>query len=213
MTREKIKVFIVDDHLIVINGIIQSLSSQLDFEVVGYAHHSDDALAWLETNTPDVILLDIQLPGTDGIDLCKILRKMHPELKIIGLTTFSQVSFITEMLRNGANGYLYKNTSEEELMDAIRKVYRGERYLSAEVNQKLVAKAMSKTERAFIPKLTRREKEVFELIMEEYTNQEIADTLYLSVSTVETHRMNLCAKLDARNAAGLVKKAMKFGLV
>ena len=210
-----IRLFIVDDHPIVINGLQKALAGPEDIEVVGTAMTSAQALAWLESNTADVILLDINLPDMDGIDLCRLVTKTYPSSGIIGLTTFEHVSFVTGMIRSGAKGYLYKNTSEGELITAIRTVAAGERYLSQEANEKLIAKAANTRPSAasFIPKLTRREKEVLELIYEENTNQEIADQLFLSVSTVETHRMNLCAKLDARNTAGLVKNAIKMGLI
>ncbi len=209
-----IRLLIVDDHPIVISGLQNALGEQGDIKIVGHVLNAKDALEWLGDNDTDVILLDIGLPDMDGIDLCKQIHKQFPEPKIIGLTTYGQVSFITSMLRNGAKGYLYKNTSEQELATAIRTVHGGGQYLSAEVNNKLIAKATRSLPKngQLIPKLTRREKEVLELIMAESTNQEIADTLFLSISTVETHRMNLCAKLGARNTAGLVKNAIKLGL-
>lgn len=209
-----IKLFLIDDHPIVVQGIQNAIHPEKDIEIVGAALNAKEAIQWLEANDADVAILDIALPDMDGIELCKYLNKHHPALKIIGLTTFGQVSFITSMLRNGASGYLYKNTSEAELIEAIRKVYEGKRYLSQEVNEKLIAKAsrtLPKRE-SFIPKLTRREKEILDLIISENTTQEIAEKLHLSVSTVETHRMNLCAKLGARNMAGLVKNAIKLGL-
>ena len=210
---EKITVFIIDDHQIVINGINKALNDQFDIEVIGSACSAEESIEKVGHLLPDVLLLDIQLPEMDGIELCKVLHKKHPNLKIVGLTTFSQVSFIAEMLRNGAVGYLFKNTTEAELSEAIRTVHNGRTYLSEEVNQRLLAKAMNNKMKNFIPKLTRREKEILELIVEEHTSQEIADKLYLALSTVETHRMNLCSKLDARNTAGLVKRAIKFGLI
>jgi len=212
--NDRIKLLIVDDHKIVINGISGVLENTPDISVVSTALHAQDLMDQLASLSPDVIIMDISMPGIDGMDLCKIVKARYPDIKIIGLTTFTQASFIAEMLRNGADGYLFKNTSEPELLEAIRTVYRGERYLSEEVNQKLIMKAISKSssEKGFIPKLTRREVEVLQLIIEENTNQEIANKLFLSVSTVETHRMNLCAKLDARNTAGLVRNAIKFGL-
>ncbi len=210
-----VRLLIVDDHPVVINGIMKAFQDHEEIELVGSVLNGDDALNWLEDQEADVVLLDVNLPGKDGIELCKIMRRQYPELKIIGLTTFSQASFIAGMLRNGANGYLFKNASEEELTEAILTVYQGKRYLSEEVNDKLISKATQQSvgRGSFIPKLTRREKEVLELIVEECTTQEIADRLFLSVSTVETHRMNLIAKLNAKNVAGLVKNAIKFGLV
>lgn len=210
-----IRLFVIDDHTLVINGIQNAIKSETDIELVGNALDAQSAIQWLEKHEADVVILDIALPDMDGIDLCKYFNKHFPTLRIIGLTTYSQVSFITGMLRNGALGYLYKNTSESELVEAIRAVYAGEQYLSKEVNAKLIAKAthsLPKRE-SFIPKLTRREKEILDLIVSENTTQEIATILHLSVSTVETHRMNLCAKLGARNMAGLVKNAIKLGLV
>lgn len=210
-----IQLFVIDDHPVVINGIKQAFHRHEQIAYVGAVLNADEALAWLKDNAADVLLLDVNLPGKDGIELCKVIRKQYPDIKIIGLTTFSQASFIAGMLRNGANGYLFKNASEAELSEAILTVYAGKRYLSDEVSEKLISKATQQFsgKNGFIPKLTRREKEVLELIMEECTTQEIANRLFLSVSTVETHRMNLYAKLDAKNVAGLVKNAIKFGLV
>ena len=210
-----IKLLLIDDHPIVIKGIQNAISKEADIELVGTALDAQAALNWLEENEADLVIMDIALPNMDGIDLCKIVHKHYPRLKIIGLTTYGQVSFITGMLRNGAMGYLYKNTSESELIEAIRTVHSGKKYLSEEVNEKLIAKAARTLPKrnSFIPKLTRREKEILDLIVAELTTQEIADELHLSVSTVETHRMNLCAKLNARNMAGLVKNAIKWDLV
>lgn len=160
----------------------------------------------MEENECDVILLDVSLPYTDGIELCKMLKRLNSYCRIIGLTTFHQVSFIQSMLKHGANGYLFKNTTEEELCEAVDVVMSGKQYLSEEVKDVIIQKStFSSRHDTFIPKLTRREKEVLELILAEKTTQEIAETLFLSVSTVETHRMNLCTKLGARNTAGLVK--------
>lgn len=210
-----IRLFVIDDHPVVVTGINQAVGSRPDIQLAGSAHRGEEALAWLAANSADVILLDVNLPGMDGIELCKTIKKQYPEVKIIGLTTFSEASFITGMLNNGASGYLFKNISEKELTDAILAVYAGKRYLSEEVNEKLISKAtkQASARTGFVPKLTRREKEVLDLIMEECTTQEIAERLFLSVSTVETHRLKLFTKLDAKNVVGLVKNAMKFGLV
>ncbi len=210
-----IRLFIIDDHPVVITGVKQAVGSHADIQLAGYAYRGEEALEWLAAHGADVILLDVNLPGTDGIELCKTIKKLYPDIKIVGLTTFSETSFITGMLNNGANGYLFKNTSEKELTDAIQAVYAGKRYLSEEVSEKLISKAtkQASAKTGFVPKLTRREKEVLDLIMEECTTQEIAERLFLSVSTVETHRLKLFAKLDAKNVVGLVKNAIKFGLV
>ena len=210
-----IRLLLIDDHPIITQGIQNASAIEEDIQVAGIALNAEEAINWLAENETDIAILDIDLPDMDGIDLCKIIHKKYPAVKIIGLTTYGQVSFITGMLRNGAMGYLYKNTSETELIKAVRTVYKGEQYLSQEVNEKLIDKASRITPKreSFIPVLTRREKEILELIIAEHTTQEIAKLLHLSVSTIETHRMSLCAKLGARNMAGVVKNAIKFGLV
>lgn len=209
-----IQLLIVDDHPIVIDGIRTMLQEATDMQLAGAAQTASEALAWLQKNEVDVIILDISLPDMDGMDLCQKILQQKPGVKIIGLTTYEEVSFITRMLRNGAKGYLFKSSVQEEMLEAIRTVYEGETYLSQSVNQKLIAKAMygSSQSTTFIPKLTRREKEVLDCIIDEMTTQEIADKLFLSPNTVETHRKHLISKLGVRNTAGLVSKAIKFGL-
>jgi DNA-binding NarL/FixJ family response regulator len=215
MIRDKIRLLVIDDHKIVINGIYLALKDQAQIEIMGFAVSAEEALLKLTDNQPDVILLDIQLPGMDGLDLCREIKRQYPAIHIIGLTTFTEVSFIAEMLRNGASGYLFKDTSEDELATAINTVFRGDQFLSQEVHKKLLNHVLHKPVQhsRFIPKITRREQEVLDLIAEEHTTQEIAEQLFLSVSTVEKHRMNLCIKLEARNSVGLLRKAIKFGLI
>jgi len=205
---------IVDDHPLVIEGLAQAIAAEPGIELLGTATDGPDCLAWFGQHEADVAILDISLPGMDGIELCKRLKKVHPELKVIGLTTYDQASFITQMLRQGASGYLFKNADQAELVQAIQAVYQGDTYLAKAVNDKLIAKAMHGQggSQGFIPKLSRREKEVLRLIMEEYTNQEIADELCIALTTVETHRVHLREKLGVRNTAGMVKQAIKFGL-
>ena len=212
---DKIRILVIDDHKIVINGIQLALQDAFEMVVEDYATNAADAQRLLQKRTFDVILLDIQLPDMDGLELCKVIKKEYPQIRIIGLTTFNEVSFISEMMKNGADGYLFKDTSEEELVHATRQVFSGSQYLSEEVNKRLLAKALKRPSpnKNFIPKITLREKEVLQLIASEYTTKEIAKELFLSVSTVEKHRMNLFVKLDVRNAVGLLKQAIKFGLL
>ncbi len=208
-----IRLLIVDDHQIVVAGIKTALAHEGAIEVVATAGTARECLEIVCSIPVDVALLDINLPDKDGIDLCKEVKTFSKDTRVIGLTTYSQVSFIEQMVRNGADGYLYKNTSEDELIRAIITVHSGEQYFSNEVYQKLLNKSRRQGQKQFIPKLTRREKEVLELIAEEFTSQEIANKLFISLSTVETHRMNLCAKVDARNTAGLIRKGIKLGLI
>ncbi|MEL7531211.1 MAG: response regulator transcription factor [Bacteroidota bacterium] len=208
-----IKLFVIDDHPLVIQGIQAMLSEADDMQLMGSAQSAAEGRALLKQQEIDILILDINLPDSDGLKLCANLLAKYPTLKIIGLTTYEEVSFVRAMLKAGAKGYLFKTTASKEFFAAIRTVMQGETYLSADVNQKLIASALHQTStQHFIPKLTRREKEVLKLIMAEHTNQEIASLLSIAVSTVETHRTHLCEKLGARNTAGLVKNAIQMGL-
>jgi len=202
------KVFIVDDHYMVIEGIRSLLQHEKDVEWFGHATNASSCLAFLEQQLPDVILMDINLPDKSGIDLCKEVRERHPSVFVIGLSTFNQQSFIQKMMDNGASGYVLKNATREELMEAIGSAAKGKTYLSDEVSQTLM-----KSKSNELPVLTRREKEVLVLIAEGLTNNEVAEKLYISTATVDTHRKNLLAKFDARNTASLVKMAMQFQLI
>lgn len=202
------RLFIVDDHYMVIEGIHSLLQKEKNIEWMGHASTAASCLAFLKKQTPDVILMDINLPDTNGIELCKTVKELYPSIFIIGLSTFNQQSFISKMMENGASGYVLKNASGEELMEAIELVMKGKTYLSEEVSQTL-----RKNADAQIPILTRREKEVLELIAEGLTNAEIANKLFISTTTVDTHRKNLLAKFEVRNTAALVKYAMLNKLI
>lgn len=201
------KIFIVDDHYMVIEGIRSLLQQEKEVEWMGHAMNANSCLAFLQQQKPDVILMDINLPDKSGIELCREVRKNYPSVFIIGLSTFNQQSFIQRMLDNGASGYLLKNATQDELMEGIREVMKGKMYLSGEA---AVSLQNSSNE---IPVLTRREKEVLELIASGMTNSEIASKLFVSVATVDTHRKNLLAKFDARNIAMLVKAAVQMQLI
>jgi DNA-binding NarL/FixJ family response regulator len=203
----KIKVFITDDHYMVIEGIHSLLQHEKDIELVGHAMNASSCLAYLEKNLPDVILMDISMPDKSGIDLCKEVREKYPSVFVIGLSTFNQQSFIQKMMDNGASGYVLKNATQDELMEAITTVAKGKIYLSHDAAQSLQKKV------AGTPVLTTREKEVLELIAEGLTNNEIAAKLFISVSTVDTHRKNLLAKFEAKNIASLIKAAMQMQLI
>lgn len=203
-----IKVFIVDDHYMVIEGIRSLLQYEKNVEWTGHAMNADSCLAFLRQQQPDIILMDINLPDKSGIDLCKEVKEAYPRIFIIGLSTFNQQSFIQKMMDNGASGYVLKNATQQELMEAIEIVIKGKTYLSDEVYRSL-----RKNDADTAPLLTRREKEVLELIAEGMTNNEIAEKIFISASTVDTHRKNLLAKMSARNTAELVKLAFYHKLI
>lgn len=204
----KIKVFITDDHYMVIEGIRSLLQNEKDIEWMGHASNADSCMAFLKNQQPDVILMDINMPGKSGIDLCKEVKDKYPGTFVIGLSTFNQQSFIHKMMENGASGYVLKNATQAELMDAITTVAKGRTYLSDEV-----AAVLKNTDNTNIPVITRREKEVLELIAEGLTNAEIAEKLFISNTTVDTHRKNLLVKFQTKNTASLVKTAMQLHLI
>ena len=204
----KIKVFIVDDHYMVIEGIRSLLQNEEGIEWSGHATNAASCLAFLQQQLPDVILMDINLPDKNGIDLCKEVKEKYPSVFILGLSTFNQQSFIQKMMNNGASGYVLKNATQEELMEAIETVSKGKTYLSDEVASSLRKEVVSE-----IPVITRREKEVLLLIADGLTNAEIAKQLFLSTTTVDTHRKNLLAKFDVKNTASLIKRAAQLQLL
>ena len=209
-----IKVAILDDHEMVLKGIETMLNDNPKVVVMDTYSTGDQLKSALENEQPDVLLLDINLKDENGIDICRSLSKSHPEVKIIGLSNYSETGFIKNMMRNGAKGYLLKNTGRDELVKAIEEVQNGSIYIPQELNQKILNESFGHQQSdSFIPKLTRREKEVLQCISDELTNQEMADKLFISIKTVESHRNNLLQKFGVRNTAGLVKEAFRKGLL
>lgn len=203
------KLFIVDDHYMVIEGIRSLLQHEAGLEWTGHASNAASCMAYLHQQQPDVILMDISLPDKNGIDLCKEVKEKYPSVFILGLSTFSQESFITKMMENGASGYVLKNATKEELLEAIQTVMKGKLFLSTDAAQSLRS-AADKPDR---PVITRREKEVLELIAAGCTNSEIAERLFVSVSTIDTHRKNLLEKFNVRNTASLVRSATQQQII
>jgi DNA-binding NarL/FixJ family response regulator len=204
----KIKVFITDDHYMVIEGIRSLLQNEREVDWMGHASNADSCMAFLQQQQPDIILMDISMPGKSGIDLCKEVKEKYPAVFVIGLSTFNQQSFIHKMMENGASGYVLKNATQQELMEAITIVSKGKTYLSDEA-----ASALKKNETSEIPVITRREKEVLGLIAEGMTNVEIAEKLFISSATVDTHRKNLLVKFQTKNTASLIKTAVQMQLI
>ena len=205
-----IRVFIVDDHPLVQEGMRSLLGNENGIELCGYAMTGQSCLGYFINNTADVILMDINLPDMSGIDLCSAIKKNYPGVMVLGLSTFNQGSYVNKMMENGASGYVLKNADKEELLEAIHEVNKGKTYLSFEAGQ---AMRNDNTSNEQTPLLTRREKEILCLIAEGYTNPQIAEKIFLSPFTVDSHRKNLHAKLNVKNTASLIRLAVERKLI
>lgn len=205
-----IKVAIVDDQLIILNGLQKIIADAKDIHVSGVFTNGDELLESLQQSAPDVLLLDIQMPGKSGIELAGIISKNYPAVKMIALTNVDVIIQMKQMLQKGCLGYLLKDVTPAILIEAIETVYRGEQFLQEELKLQLLNSYSGKDSKQLI---TRREKEILKLITEEHTNQDIAGKLFLSLRTVENHRNNLLQKLNVKNTAGLVKMAIQEGLI
>jgi DNA-binding NarL/FixJ family response regulator len=217
---DPIKIIIVDDHKIIRVGLRGLLEREEDISVVAEAENSDEILNLLQTQQADVVLMDIDLGGTDGISTTREIKQKSPAIHVLGLTMHEEPDYIIKMLEAGASGYLLKNAGREELLTAIHTVAKGDSYFSQKVSATLLqaitrrkeAVANSQKNQLQSP-LSDREVEVLKLIAQEYTNGEIAEKLFISIRTVDTHRRNLLEKLQVKNTVGLVKYAIDKGII
>ena len=215
---DAIKVLLVDDHIVLAEGVQSLLSSVEGIEVIAMAHDGAHALTSIDELRPDVVLLDINLPDMDGMEVMEAIAERGYSCAVLALSMHEEEAFITGMMERGAKGYLLKNVSLEDLCDAIRTVRGGGTFYSKQVTQTLMDSIITRHRvpgKSDAPELSisDREKEVLQLIMQEHTTQEIAERLHISTNTVESHRRHLLEKLGARNSAGLVRIAMERGLV
>lgn len=208
-TMDELKILVVDDHPMVLEGM-QAMLAQIDFvSVTSVAQHAQLAMELIRADTPDIVITDINMPGTDGIVLTAMIRASYPTVKVIAMSTFNERSLISQMVQQGASGYLLKSASLEEIEEAIRIVKKGKLYLSVALElDKKEAETINK-----VPVLTSREREVLALISDGLTNPQIADKLFVSPYTVDSHRKNLLTKFEVNNTAGLIKLAARHGLV
>jgi len=206
-----IRVFIVDDHPIVIEGIHSLLQNEKGIEWAGHAMNAASCLGFFVNNCADIVLMDISMPGMDGVELCAVMKEKYPGIFILGLSTFNQGLYIKKMMENGASGYILKNSSKEELLEAIHTVNRGGIFFSGEAGEAL--QEYQKTSANQLPELSPREKEILGLIAEGYTNPQIAEKIFLSSFTVDSHRKNLLAKLNVKNTASLIRLAVEQKLL
>jgi DNA-binding NarL/FixJ family response regulator len=211
---EKIKVFVVDDHELFRNGVIMVLNRMENTVVVGEAADGEDFLAKLNSIKPDIVFMDIKMPKMNGIDATIEALKRYPELKVIALTMFGEEEYLQKMINAGGYGFLLKNSSIDEIERAVNLVSQGKNCYSDELLSYFTKKYIKKTnlEEDDI-RLTRRELEVLELVAKGFSNQEIADKLFISRRTVDGHKANLIQKTGSKNIVDLLVYAIKKGLV
>lgn len=214
---QKIRVMVVDDHTIVRDGIQSLLSLTPDIEVVGEAVNGREALETARKLLPDVIIMDISMPIMDGIEATRRIHKELPEIKVIILTQYEDSEHVFPIIEAGACGFISKIAASSELISGIRSIHRGDSYLSPSVARLLVeSHQQGGSSRRFhepYEQLTDREREIFKLLAEGHTTQEIAQLLVISPKTVEGHKTNLMAKLDLHNRVDLVKYALRKGII
>ncbi len=211
-----IKVVITDDHPLVITGLKNVISSAEHIECMGCYTSGHALLTALAETQPDVLLLDMQLPDITGHELAGKVLKLYPDIRIIILTSMEATHQVEDMMQIGCMGYLLKSTTDHSrLIQAIEQAYNGEYFLDDALSRQLLSNIIKKKKQAddLGALLTRREKEVLQLITDELTNQEIAESLSVSIRTIECHRLSLLHKLQAKNTAGLVKKAIEMRLL
>lgn len=210
-TTQPIRVFIVDDHPVVVAGLTALLRQLGGIRVAGSAANAFQTIPFLKENPVDLVLLDINLPDVNGIELCRRIKREFPGMKVLALSTFSDRSYISRMIGSGASGYLIKSASREEISTALHTAMAGRLYLSLEMER--VLQPAAPAEAGTVPRLTRREQEVLELIAGGLTNHQIAEKLFISPLTVDSHRKNLLTKLGVKNTAALVRLAVLRKLV
>ncbi len=216
MTKKK-RILIVEDHTILREGLKSLLCMNPELEVVGEAEDGRQAFRLSTDLSPDLILMDLSMPRMNGFEAIKEIKKRHPAIKIIALTVHNTEEYILMTLKAGADGYILKDATHDELLMAISHVLQGKRYLSPSVSEKVIVGYLE-GKKSLKPKsswetLTQREREVLKLIAEGYKNKDVADYLCISLKTVEKHRANLMKKLDLHNTPALTVFAMEKGLI
>ncbi len=211
----KIKIHLIDDHQIVIDGLLAVLKLEDDFEVVGFSLNGENVHERLTKNEADVLIMDINMPEVDGIDVLRDFQEKGAPCKIIVLSSYDDIKVIKEVLNLGVNGYLSKKCAGENIADAIRKVHNGEQYYCDSVKDKMLNafSESTKNTKKTVTNITKRELEILQLVVKEYTTKEISEQLTISINTIDTHRKNIMKKLNVKNTVGLVKYAIKNDLV
>ena len=215
--KEKVRIVLAEDHTILREGLRALLTADPNFEIIGEAADGREAVRFVEKQIPDLILMDLSMPRMTGMDAIREIKKRYPQTKIIALTVHKTEEYLRTTLQAGADGYVLKDATRDELMMAIQSVLKGKTYLSPGVSGRVIEGYLegkeSQMPHSTLGLLSQREREVLKLIAEGYKNKEIATDLCISLKTVEKHRANLMKKLDLHNAAALTAYAIEQGLV
>lgn len=203
------KILLVDDHAILSDGV-RSLLEKEDYKVVFQADSAERALEFLKKNDVDLVITDFNMPGMDGLSLIHLVKRINQNIKIIVLSMHDEVHLVKEILKTGVNGYVLKKDTQNELLQAIREVQAGKVFLSNDINKMLIINLQNPDEGKL---LTDREREILKLIAREFTNKQIAEELFISERTVETHRKNIFKKTGTTSLVGLIKFAYANNLI
>ena len=212
-----IRVLVADDHAIVREGLGIMLGNQPDMEVVGLVINGREAIRMVDQYQPDVVVMDISMPELNGIEAISQMLPRHPNIKVIVLSIHETKPYVYRALKAGAKGYLIKETAGLEVVEAVRAVYRGERYLSQRISDLLTSVSTRNLERSIdvspLERLSPREREILQLVAEGKTSQEIGERLFISSKTVDTYRSRLMHKIGVDDMAGLVRFAIQHGVI
>jgi DNA-binding NarL/FixJ family response regulator len=218
MSHKLIQVLVIDDHQLIIDGMKSILQDEEDVAFAGGANSMSEALEFLSNHEVDVVLADISMPQHSGIEVTRKIRELYPNIRVLALTMHEDITMISKMVDAGASGYILKRTNMNEVLDAIKAVASGGRYLGRDVQAILMDNLSTSANVVELPEdapapLTTREREILNLIAKELSNEEIANKLFISERTVETHRRNIFTKTKTKSIVGLIKYAIKNGLI
>ncbi len=211
--KSTVKLLLVDDHVMLLDGLKMLLKNESGIEILAEATTAEEALLALDRYPVNFVITDINLPGMSGIALSKKIKELHPSIKILVLSMFNEKSKVNEMINHGVNGYILKNTGKKELLEAIGKIWNGGLFFSDEIIETLMKASASEDKPVDEINLTKREIEIVKMISTELTNGEIAEKLFLSERTVETHRKNIFKKTGSKSVVGLMNYAYDHGMI
>jgi DNA-binding NarL/FixJ family response regulator len=214
------RIIITDDHQLILDGLRSIITGESDLHLLAEANNGQQALALCESLQPDMVMMDIDMPVMNGLEATIQIKKKFPSIRIMVLTMHDEAALIKRIMEVGADGYMLKNSDQQELVSAIRKIAAGEKHFSEKVLQALKDGktdssqfSLRPTDAVLLSTLTEREVEILRLLAEGLSNKEIGDKIFISHRTVDTHRTNLMKKLDVHNVAGLIRFAIRNGLI